>query len=70
MGSWHILELSDGVIARARAPFPAEPVRSLDAIHLASAWSILSAAGEVTALSLDERVRSNARDMGMKVVPK
>jgi hypothetical protein len=49
--------------------FPAEPVRSLDAIHLSSAWSILAAAGHVTALSLDDRIRENARAMGMEIAP-
>ena len=66
---WHLLDVSDDVIARARAGFPIEPVRSLDALHLASAWSILDAAGAVTTLSLDERVRANARALGMQVVP-
>ena len=68
-GSWNVLDISDDVIARARATFPAEPVRSLDALHLASAWSILAAAGRVTLLSLDERVRSNAEALGMQVTP-
>lgn len=68
--SWHVLEISDDVIARARAVFPSEPVRSLDAIHVASALSLLSAAGEVTTLSLDDRVRANARALGMRVAPK
>jgi uncharacterized protein with PIN domain len=68
--SWHVLEVSEDVIGRARAAFPAEPVRSLDAIHIASAWTVMSAAGEVTTLSLDDRVRANARALGMKVVPR
>lgn len=68
-GSWHVLEVSEDVVNRARASFPVEPVRSLDALHLASAWSILSVAGEVTTLSLDDRVRANARAMGMRVAP-
>jgi uncharacterized protein with PIN domain len=67
--SWHVLEVSDDVVDRARDPFPSEPVRSLDAIHLASAWSILALAGEVRALTLDDRVRANAREMGMEVAP-
>jgi predicted nucleic acid-binding protein len=67
--SWHVLDLSDDVVARARAPFPVEPVRSLDALHLASAWAIVAAGGRVTVLSLDERVRLNARELGMKVMP-
>jgi uncharacterized protein with PIN domain len=67
MGSWHVLEVSDDVVARARSTFPAEPVRSLDALHLASAWLIFAAAGELAILSLDERVRTNAHHMGMTI---
>jgi uncharacterized protein len=67
--SWDVLDVSEDVIERASAAFPAEPVRSLDAVHLASAWTLFEAAGEVTTLSLDDRVRSNARAMGMRVVP-
>jgi predicted nucleic acid-binding protein len=69
LASWHILDLADEVVTRARAPLPAEPVRSLDAIHIASAWMMYSAAGELTALSLDERVRANVRALGMTVAP-
>lgn len=69
LASWHVLEMSEAVIARACEDFPAEPVRSLDAVHLASAWAVFSVAGELTALSLDDRVRANAREMGMRVVP-
>ena len=67
--SWDVLDVSEDVVERARAAFPAEPVRSLDALHLASAWSVFEAAGELTTLSLDDRFRSNARAMGMQVVP-
>ena len=34
---WHVLRLSSDIVDRARQPFPLEPVRALDAIHLASA---------------------------------
>jgi hypothetical protein len=68
--AWHVVEVSEEVVARARASFPAEPVRSLDALHLASALSIVAAGGEVTALSLDERVRTNAKALGMSVAPR
>jgi hypothetical protein len=64
-----VLEISEDVVARARAGFPAEPVRSLDALHLASAWSVFATAGSVAMLALDDRVRSNARALGMKVIP-
>jgi hypothetical protein len=38
-------------------------------LHLASAWSVFATAGTVAMLSLDDRVRSNARALGMKVIP-
>lgn len=67
--SWNVLDVSEEVITRARGTFPAEPVRTLDALHLASAWVVLDAAGAVTVLSLDERVRSNATALGMSLAP-
>src|SRR6185437_6526305 len=67
--SWHLLELSDSIIARARQHFPHEPVRSLDAVHLASALTLRSAVGAMHMLSLDERVRRNAASLGMTVTP-
>ena len=36
---WHVLRLGPEVVHRAREPFPGNPVRTLDAIHLASAAS-------------------------------
>jgi len=69
LNSWNVLDVSDDVIDRARDSFPNEPVRSLDALHLASAGAILDVAGEVTMLSLDDRVRANARALGMRVRP-
>jgi uncharacterized protein with PIN domain len=69
MHSWHVLDLSEDVVTRARGEFPREPVRSLDALHLASALLLFNAAGALTLLSLDERVRANGRTLGMKVMP-
>jgi hypothetical protein len=34
---WTLLALDEDIIERARRPFQAEPVRTLEAIHLASA---------------------------------
>lgn len=36
---WAIMSLSPEVIDRARQPFPVEPIRTLDALHLAAALS-------------------------------
>jgi predicted nucleic acid-binding protein len=69
MVSWHVLDVSEDVIVRARGEFPREPVRSLDALHLASASLLFDAAGTLTLLSLDERVRANGRALGMQVMP-
>ncbi|MBI3280993.1 MAG: type II toxin-antitoxin system VapC family toxin, partial [Acidobacteria bacterium] len=33
---WHVLHVGSEVVERARQPFPGEPIRTLDAIHLAS----------------------------------
>ncbi len=66
---WETLRLSPAVIERSRQPFPVEPVRSLDAIHLSSALYARPALPEMLVLSLDERLRSNALKLGFEVVP-
>lgn len=66
---WETLRLSSRVIDRSRQPFPVEPVRSLDALHLSSALEARSALPELQVLSLDQRVRDNAAMLGFEVVP-
>jgi predicted nucleic acid-binding protein len=66
---WALLEMGGSVLDRAARRFPAEPVRTLDALHLASAAVFDEALGGVVVLSLDERIRTNASAMGMKVSP-
>lgn len=66
---WAIEPVSDGVVERARASFPNDAVRSLDAIHLATVVVVGAAVGVLTVLSLDERIRPNARSLGFRVVP-
>jgi len=67
--SWTLLDVTDRVLDRARVRFPEEPVRTLDALHLATAVLFHEALGRVTMVSLDERVRSNARGLGLDVAP-
>ncbi len=67
--SWVTLELSDRVLIGARARFPTEPVRTLDAIHLATALIFREVLPRLTVVSLDERVRVNAEGLGMTVRP-
>lgn len=66
---WVTLELDHEVLDRARRPFPAEPVRTLDALHLASALRARALVPELALLSLDERVRRAAGQLGFLVVP-
>ena len=51
---WHVLRISPEIVERARQPFPGEPVRTLDAIHLASALMADHAFGVVTRANASE----------------
>lgn len=66
---WVMHEMTGPVVARARAHFPREPVRTLDALHLATALLFREALGDLTVVSLDDRVRSNAGALGLPVAP-
>ena len=67
--SWDVHDLSDEVTTRARAAFPAEPVQTLDALHLATALIFQDALGEVHILSFDERIRANGVALDLVVLP-
>jgi predicted nucleic acid-binding protein len=67
--SWHVLRIGPEIVERARQPFPNEPIRTLDAIHLASALVARSAVAGVELLSLDDRVRKTGRRLGLQVRP-
>jgi predicted nucleic acid-binding protein len=60
-------DLSVAVLGRALEPFP-EPVRTLDALHLATAHFLRSQGQPVEVATLDRRMRDVARQMGMPVV--
>jgi uncharacterized protein with PIN domain len=66
---WQILRIASEVVDRARRPFPGEPIRTLDAIHLASLLVGRSAVRGLGLLSLDDRVRQAAKGLGVDVVP-
>lgn len=66
---WSIEPIAKPVVDRARAQFPDDAIRSLDAIHLATALVIRAAVGDLDLLSLDERIRSNAVALGFRVLP-
>ncbi len=64
---WDILEVSETIWLRAESRFPVEPVRTADAIHLASALQYRAAIGELELLTFDDRVRDNWRALGFAI---
>jgi predicted nucleic acid-binding protein len=66
---WHVLRIGPEVVERARQSFPGPPIRTLDAIHLASALVARSAIAGLELLSLDERIRRAASMLGVRVQP-
>jgi hypothetical protein len=66
---WNVLPIGAAVVDRARQSFPDDAIRSLDAIHLATALVARSAIGDLVLLSLDERVRSGGTGLGFRVIP-
>lgn len=66
---WQVLRIAAEIVDRARQPFPGDPIRTLDAIHLASLLVARSAVVGLRLLSLDERVREAAKGLGVAVEP-
>lgn len=67
--TWAVLELTPEVARRAEERFPVEPLRTLDALHLASALLLSESIPSLTLLSLDDRIRDNATQLGLPVRP-
>ena len=65
---WAVLALSEPVCARAGQGFPVEPVRAMDALHLASALQAVGAEADLRMLSHDDRVNRNAEALGIETV--
>lgn len=63
-----VIDVTAAVLQRAGRLFPLEPVRTLDAIHLASAEMLGEPAQFLTVLTRDARVRDNARALGHPVI--
>jgi predicted nucleic acid-binding protein len=66
---WHILRVAPEIVERARQPFPGEPIRTLDAIHLASALVARTAIAGLMLLSLNDRVRKAGKKLGLGIIP-
>ena len=66
---WTRLRVDEEVVERARRPFPVEPIRTLDALHLASALGARAVVPDLRVLTLDQRVRENAERLGFETAP-
>ena len=66
---WTLLRIGPEVVERTRQSFPGLPIRTLDAIHLASVLLARAAVPGLMLLSLDTRVRDAAVQLGIEVVP-
>ncbi len=62
---WELMEITSAVRTRAQDAFPVEPVRSLDAIHLATAPAFAEAFGPIMGISFDERIAQNVTPLGL-----
>jgi predicted nucleic acid-binding protein len=62
-----ILDVEQAALDRVRRPFPVEPVRTLDAVHLATMELLGEPPQLVTVVSRDVRVRDNAEALGYAV---
>jgi len=65
---WILMEISEEVRSRAGRAFPVEPVRTLDAIHLATVLIFLRAFPDLKLLSYDERILKNTRPLGIDTI--
>jgi predicted nucleic acid-binding protein len=64
-----VFAMSPDVLTRAGRPFPVEPVRTLDAIHLATIESLGETPQLVTVVTRDQRIARNARALGYAIAP-
>lgn len=62
--AWFIMEMNFPVKKRAAETFPNEPVRSLDAIHLATALQFLEVYPALEFFTFDERISGNLGPLG------
>lgn len=62
-----IVAIGDEVLKRVGRLFPVEPIRTLDAIHLATAELIGEPPAFVSIVTRDARIRQNALAMGYTV---
>lgn len=64
-----LVSVTEDVLRRAGRPFPIEPIRTLDAIHLATTELLGQTPALVTIVTRDVRIRDNAKAVGYALAP-
>jgi hypothetical protein len=62
-----VVGINDTIMARIGRPFPVEPIRPLDALHLATLEFLGEPSAFVTIVTRDIRVAQNGRALGYSV---
>lgn len=70
ISTWVIVPVSPRILTAVQNRFPVEPIRTLDAIHVATALEIRADFPGLAMLSLDHRVRDNATAYGLQTYPR
>lgn len=63
----YVVAVTDAILARVRRPFPIEPIRTLDAVHLATTELLGEPPPLMVIVTRDVRVRENAQALGYAV---
>jgi predicted nucleic acid-binding protein len=63
----YVVSVTEAILTRAGRPFPVEPIRTLDAIHLATAEALGESPALVIIVTRDLRVRENATALGFVI---
>jgi predicted nucleic acid-binding protein len=66
---WSLYPVDEDIWARCGRPFPVEPVRVLDGLHLATIERVTEALADLVVLTTDDRIRQNAQCLGIEVLP-
>ncbi len=64
-----MIGIAPKILSRARQPFPEEPIRALDALHVASALTVRTAVPDLAILSFDDRIRRVGASLGFQLLP-
>lgn len=65
ISGWSFIEITSSIRMRAAQSFPIEPIRSLDAIHLATMLECLQLYPDIKILSFDNRIMNNITPLGL-----